>query len=424
MPNYTADRFRVTQGSFIQGSFWVVIAIFVNLACVAYGQEALKPAEPPAQVDSDSSHLEKQADSQLLSVGEPSVETVVSKQLSAQIVANFTGRKYRLGPNDVLTISVYDAPEFSQENLLVQPDGNITLAPFGAIDVAGTTIDALQKDVSERLKYYLNDPKVTVKLERTKPFQVYVTGGVLRPGAYEMVTDISRIQMVSNAGSPGVLMERKLPLLSNVLVAAGGLKYDADLEHVKVRNRFDGSSFEINVLDLIQNGNTEQDLFLIAGDSVEVPSLPTPYALDDQKYRAMLGSSVFQKDIPVKVYGYVNKPGLYLLDGAQSANLNSAIGQAGGYLATEASYSPTKVYVSRVDGNGHLTTTTIDPRENDLALRPNDIVYVPNKVVPRVGKAFDYMTRVVMPFASLAAGMNNWALLFDPTRFNVNLNTR
>jgi protein involved in polysaccharide export with SLBB domain len=424
MSIFTADRFRLIKARFIQGLFLAAIVIFVNLPCVAYSQEALQPQALQVGPGRDDSQLKKHTDRALISVGEPSVETVASKQLSAQIVANFTGRKYRLGPNDVLSISVYDAPEFSQDNLLVQPDGNITLAPFGAIDVAGTTIDALQKDVSERLKYYLNDPKVTVKLERTKPFQVYVTGGVLRPGAYEMVTDISRIQMVSNVGSPGVLMERKLPLLSNVLVAAGGLKYDADLEHVKVRNRFDGSSFEINVLDLIENGNTEQDLFLIAGDSVEVPSLPTPYALDDQKYRAMLGSSVFQKDIPVKVYGYVNKPGLYLLDGAQSANLNSAIGQAGGYLATEASYSPTKVYVSRVDDNGHLTTTTVDPRQSDMALRPNDIVYVPNKVVPRVGKAFDYMTRVVMPFASLAAGMNNWALLFDPSRFNVNLNTR
>lgn len=397
-----------------------VLAAVVSLSGFAYGEDANDQAFHPAAPQQPAKQ-----ESRLISVGDPSVETVSSQQLNAHIVANFTGRKYRLGPNDVLTVSVYDSPEFSQENLLVQPDGNITLAPFGSIDAAGMTIDQLQKDVTERLKYYLNDPRVTVKLERTKPFQVYVTGGVLRPGAYEMVTDVSRIQMVTNTGAnPGILMERKLPLLSNVLVAAGGLRYDADLEHVKVRNRFDGSSFEINVLDLVQNGNTEQDLFLIAGDSVEVPALPTPYAVDETKYKAMLGASMFQKEIPVKVYGYVNKPGVYMLDGAQSANLNSAIGQAGGYLATEASYAPTKVYISRVDGNGHLTTTTVDPRKEDMTLRPNDIVYVPNKVVPRVGKAFDYLTRIVVPFTSIAAGANNWALLFDPTRFNVNVNTR
>lgn len=391
----------------------VALASLLAFSSTAYcqdSQQAVTPGTP--------------AERKLISIGEPSFEQVSNTQINAKIVANFTGRKYRLGPNDVLTVAVYDSPEFSQKDLLVQPDGNITIAPFGSIDVAGLTIDELQREISDRLKYYLNQPKVTVKLERTKPFQVYVTGGVLRPGAYEMVTDVSRIQMVNNLGFPGVLMERKLPLLSNVLVAAGGLRYDADFEHVKVRNRFDGSTFEINLLDLVQNGNTEQDLFLVAGDSVEVPSLPTPYAVNDKHYQSMLGASFFQRDIPVKVVGYVNKPGVYMLDGAQSANLNSAIGQAGGYLATEASYAPTKVYVSRVDKNGHLTTTTVDPRHDDMSLRPNDVVYVPNKITPRVGKAFDYVARIVLPIASMAAGANNWALLFDPGRFNVNVNTR
>lgn len=366
-----------------------------------------------------------QAQQPLISIGEPSLENMASQPLNAHIIANYTGRKYRLGPNDILSVSVYDSPEFSQESMLVQPDGNITLAPFGSINVAGMTIEELQKDLTERLKFYLNKPQVTVKLDHTKPFQVYVAGAVLRPGPYEMLTDISRNQMVQST-APGLVLERKLPLLSNILVASGGLRYDADLEHVKIHNKFDGASFEVNLLDLVQNANSDQDLFLIAGDSVEVPVLPTPYAVDEKKYKTMLGSSIFQKDIPVKVYGYVNKPGLLLLDGAQSANLNSAIGAAGGYLATEASYAPNKVYISRVDANGHMTTTTVDPRHEDMSLRPNDVVYVPNKITPRVGRAFDYLTRVVAPLGAIAAGANSWALLFDPTRFNTinNVNNR
>jgi len=374
-------------------------------------------------VDSTPAKTEPQTTTphtQLISIGEPSLDKISSQQLNAHIIANYTGRKYRLGPNDVLSVSVYDSPEFSQTELLVQPDGNITLAPFGSINVAGVTIDALQKDLTERLKFYLNNPQVTVKLDRTKPFQVYVAGAVLRPGPYEMLTDINRNQMVSST-TPGLVLERRLPLLSNVLVACGGLRYDADLEHVKIHNKFDGSSFEVNLLDLVQNANSDQDLFLIAGDSVEVPVLSTPYAVDEKKYKAMLGTSIFQKEIPVKVYGYVNRPGLIMLDGAQSANLNSAIGQAGGYLATEASYAPTKVYISRVDANGHLTTTTVDPRHEDMSLRPNDVVYVPNKITPRIGKAFDYVARIITPLGAVASGMNSWALLFDPTRYSLNI---
>lgn len=358
------------------------------------------------------------AGKQLIAVGEPTIEKVDGPQLNARIMANYTGRKYRLGPNDVLAVAVYDSPEFSQEGLLVQPDGNITLAPFGSVQVAGMTIEELQTDLTDRLKYYLKKPRVTVKIEHTKPFQVYVTGEVMHPGAYEMVTDMLRMQMVMNI-SEGVLIERKLPLLTNILVASGGLKYDADMEHVKIHNRFDDSTFEVNLLDLLKGSNTMQDMFLIAGDSVEVPKLASPYAVSDEKYKAMLGSSVFQKEIPVRVFGYVNKPGVIMLDGAQSANLNSAIMNAGGYLSTEASYSPTRVYVSRVDGNGHLTTREVDPRHEDMTLRPNDVVYVPNKITPRIGHAFDYLARVVIPLGAIAASGNSWALLFNPSRYLV-----
>jgi len=364
----------------------------------------------------------KSSNSQMIAIGEPAVQKVDGAQLTARIMANYTGRKYRLGPNDVLAVSVYDSPEFSQQDLLVQPDGNMTLAPFGAVPVAGMTIEDLQSDLTERLKYYLKNPLVTVKVQHTKPFQVYVTGEVMHPGSYEMVTDMLRMQMVTNIAD-GVLIERKLPLLTNILVASGGLKYDADVEHVKVHNRFDDSTYVVNLLDLLQGNNTSQDMFMIAGDSIEVPKLPTPYALSEDKYKAMLGSSVFQKEIPVRVFGYVNKPGVIMLDGAQSANLNSAIMNAGGYLASEASYSPTRVFVSRVDGNGHLATREVDPRHEDMILRPNDVVYVPNKITPRIGHAFDYLARVVIPLGSIATGANSWALLFNPTRYTVQSNS-
>jgi len=77
-----------------------------------------------------------------------------------------------------------------------------------------------------------------------------------------------------------------------------------------------------------------------------------------------------------------------------------------------------------VDGNGHMATVAINPRKEDMTLRPNDIVYVPSKPIPTAGRAFDFLNRVVAPLAGIANGYNNWALLFDPTRFNVNVSTR
>lgn len=382
------------------------------------GSASAAGVDPKANTDQD--HLFIQANA-------PDAGSSDSQQqLNARIIQNYTGRKYRLGPNDVIGVAVYDSPEFSQDNVLIMPDGNINVNPFGSLNVAGMTIDDLQNDLTERLRTYLNSPLVTVKLEKTKPFNVYVSGAVLRPGSYELMTDISRNQMLSNT-APGVILQRVSPLLSNVLVATGGLRYDADLEHVKVHNKFDNSSYEVNLLDLAMTGNSDQDMYLIAGDSVEVPHLSSPYAVDENKYKAMLGASFFQKEIPVKVYGFVNRPGLIMLDAAQSANLNSAIGAAGGYLSTpnfDSAYSPSKIYISRVDGSGHMATTTVDPRKDDMTLRPNDIVYVPSKTIPKVGRAFDYVARIISPLAAIGSGANAWSLLFDPTRFNVNAGIR
>lgn len=340
--------------------------------------------------------------------------------LEAHIYHSYTGRKYLLGPNDILNIKVYDTEEFDHENVLVQPDGNIVMAPFGSIDVAGKTIDELRTNLEDRMKYYLNDPHVAVQLVHSKPFTVYVSGAVLKPGSYELVTDVARNQMLADQ-TPEVLVERKTPLLSNVLVAAGGIQHDADLEHVKISNSIDGSSHEVNLLELITKGDTANDLYLIAGDSIHVPRLSTPYAVKDEHYNALLGSTVFQKSIPVKVYGYVSTPGLVRLDAAQSANLNSAIVSAGGYQATQGSHPPDKVFVSRIGENGQMVTRTVDPQREDMVLHPNDIVYVPNKSRSEAGKAFDYASRIIMPIAGIASSFNNWSLMFNPTRFQTNI---
>lgn len=407
-------RSIASKCALVLGAALIAVAPFSMQAANAADAQ-LKPATP-------------EAERVLLSIGEPTSDAVQpgSQPLQAGVYANYVGRKYRLGPNDVFTVSVYDSPEFNYEKVLVQPDGNVILAPFGSIQVAGMTIDEFREDLQDRLKAYLNNPQVTVRLDTTKPFTVYVSGAVLKPGGYEMVTDVFRNQNFANS-TPEVQLERKSPLLSNILVAAGGLNYDADLEHVQVVNKFDNSTFEVNLLELIQTGNSDQDLFLVAGDSIHVPRLATPYAVDEEKYKAMLGSTVFQKTIPVKVYGYVNQPGLVRLESAQSANLMSAVTAAGGYLREKeasASYSPKEIFVSRTDANGRLVTRKVDPRHEDMTLYPNDIVYVPEKVIPKIGKGFDYATRIIAPFVGVASALNNWSLLLDPTRFNVTVNGR
>lgn len=325
---------------------------------------------------------------------------------------SFYARKYKLGPNDIISISVYDSPEFTQEKIRVQPDGKIVIVPLGPIVVAGMTIDELHDLLIERYKYYLNDPRVTIKFEKPRPFVVYVAGAVLNPGSYELNMDPTQ-EFITSA----IIIERKSPLLSNVLIAAGGLSYDADLEHVLIKNDLDKTEFEVNILELIEKGDANQDVYLVYGDSIVVPRLPTPIGVSVEKYKKFASSTMGQKEIPVKVLGYVNNPGLIKLDTTQSLTLNSALAAAGGYYK-DTPYAPKIVYLSRIDNNGKLVTTTVNPMKDDVTLMPKDIIYVPEKPRPIVGRAFDYLQRVINPFNTFGAAYNNWALMFDPKRYN------
>ncbi len=321
----------------------------------------------------------------------------------------FVTRKYILGPNDILSINLLGISEFNQDNIRIQPDGNIVLPPLGLFKAAGLTIEELREDLIEGYKKYVKNPQVFINLTQSRPFIVYISGGVLNPGGYELNTITNHSTYSSK---PETFIERKTPILTNILIAAGGISYDADVEHIKITNQFEGTSFEVNLLDIIENGDSDQDIYLMSGDSIFVPKVKNPLAIDDQKYRRYAGSVVFQRTVPVKVYGYVNTPGLIKLDPAQSLNINSAITAAGGYLKDSA-YAPSKVYLSRLTPEGTFVTRKVNPRVSDVMMMPNDVVYVPEKWRPLLGKTFDYLTRMIEPFYRFSRGYNSWDDMFN-----------
>jgi len=334
-------------------------------------------------------------------------------QYSLYLSKGFTARKYILGPNDVISISFLDMPNLNQENVRVQPDGKILLAPSGSIDVAGLTLDETKDMLSQNYKTFIKNPQISIKLVESRPFIVYVTGAVLNPGSYELNT-ATNTSLLSSM-KPETYIERKAPILSNILVAAGGLSHDADLEHIVVTNKAENSQYEINLMNLLDKGDVDQDIYLMTGDNVYVPRLPTPLAVNEEKYKRFASATFSPHSIPVKVYGYVNNPGLIKLDSSQSLNLNSAITAAGGYLR-ESAYAPKKVFLSRADVSGKLVTKVVNPMSSDIAIMPNDIIYVPEKGRPLIGKAFDYMTRIILPASTFASAYNGWAEMFDPGR--------
>ncbi len=331
--------------------------------------------------------------------------------------SSYNCRSYVLGPDDVLSIYVYDNSDFDQENVRIQPDGNVVLSPLGTINISGLKMDEFEKLLMENYKYYLNDPKLTIKLEEKRPFFVYITGGVQNPGSYELVTNAQANQSTSS-DRPEVQIDRKTPMLSNVLVASGGITHDADLENIVITNKYTKESINVNLMTMLNDGDSDQDVYLMPGDNIYVPRLITPFAVDENKYKLYAKATFSPKNIPVRVFGYVSRPGLIRLDSADSLTLNSAITAAGGYQFDTA-YASKKVYISRADANGKLVTKAVNPMSKDVVLMPNDIIYVPHGARPVVGRFFDYLTRIFTPANTFASTYNNWALMFEPTRYQV-----
>lgn len=94
--------------------------------------------------------------------------------------------EHRIGPDDVLEITVFDAPELSRSGR-VSDRGEISLPLLGAVHAAGLTPRELELALEERLRQsYMLEPHVSVQLSEIHGSEIYVMGEVNRPGAFPL----------------------------------------------------------------------------------------------------------------------------------------------------------------------------------------------------------------------------------------------
>ncbi len=108
--------------------------------------------------------------------------------------------RYRIGPQDVLSVSVWNHPEFNPQQTqttpgtpttdqtagatgyLVDAEGNIYLPLIGNVHVAGKTIAELRPIITKRLSTYIRSPQLFLRVVDFRSRKVYVMGEVLKPG--------------------------------------------------------------------------------------------------------------------------------------------------------------------------------------------------------------------------------------------------
>ena len=107
---------------------------------------------------------------------------------------------YRIGPMDVLDISVFKVPELSK-TVQVTDTGTVNLPLVGEIPAAGRTAQEMERDLTSKLgATYLQNPQVTVYVKEANSQRVTISGAVKSPGVFPLKGTTSLLQSIAMAG--------------------------------------------------------------------------------------------------------------------------------------------------------------------------------------------------------------------------------
>lgn len=107
---------------------------------------------------------------------------------------------YVIGEGDGLDIAVWGVKELNT-SVRVRPDGKITIAGLGDVKASGFTPTGLQGNLAELLKNLVKNPIVTVTVRDITNSRVYVFGGGVAPGVYDLNRRTTLLQLLCSIGT-------------------------------------------------------------------------------------------------------------------------------------------------------------------------------------------------------------------------------
>ena len=253
----------------------------------------------------------------------------IAQVASAQTAqtAPATPNEYRLGPGDVVRVSVYQNPDLTLETRISE-SGVASYPLLGTVRLGGNTVSQAEKLIADGLRNgnFVKQPQVSVMLLQVRGSQASVLGQVNRPGRYPIEVADMR--------------------LSDLLAAAGGIAPSGADTLTLVGTR-DGKPTRqvIDLPGLFRSPSRSDDVIIQNGDVIYVERAPMVY-----------------------IYGEVQRPGPMRLEREMTVMQALATGGGLNLRGTEKG-----LRVHRRDADGKLQV--IEPKMDDL-LREGDVVYV------------------------------------------------
>jgi polysaccharide export outer membrane protein len=227
----------------ISSKYWlykgVAVAVLAS-ACMATAQDT-----GSAQTDS------KSAKNMAALKSEPAMSSADTKTGGADPSATKLFSEYRIGEQDVLTITVWREPELSG-TVMVRPDGMVTLPLLNDVHAAGLTPDELKSALTEKLGPFVNSPQVTVAVREINSRKVFIIGQVGHEGSYRINSTTTVLQIIAEAG---------------------GLRDFANRKGIYVLRTVNGSQqrLSFNYEKVIRGKDSKDNILLRPGDTIVIP---------------------------------------------------------------------------------------------------------------------------------------------------------
>jgi polysaccharide export outer membrane protein len=291
-----------------------------------------------------------------------------------------TAQEYRIGPEDVLNINVFEAQELNRE-VRVSASGEISLPLLGSVRAAGLTPRELEFVFQELLhRTYMKDPHVSVFVREMQSHPVSVMGAVRRPGVFQIRGSKTLLEVLSlaegladDAGETVIILRGAAlsqepdratyhPALTDQPSSAAAQNTGEAQAASSVRNgnpSISESAVQVDLKDLLESSDSRNNPMVHPGDIVKVTRAGVVY-----------------------VIGEVRKPGGFALKSNESISVVQALALSEGLTRTAAKAN---ARIIRTDPkNGERKETPIDlgkiltGKAPDPMLEAKDIVFVPN----------------------------------------------
>lgn len=291
-------------------------------------------------------------------------EVSVSQMQSAQAMLPLQHEEYKVGPDDVLSISIFEweaKEETKTLQLRVSETGIISLPAVGSLRVADRSVQEIQRLIERALvaKEVLQEPRVGVWVSEFSARKISVIGAVTKPGAYPIHQNVSTIlSMLSMAGGPR----------DDAANTAYVIRVDPDSQNtVRIKVDLEG---------LLHNQTSDLNLLLIPDDTVYVPVAPRLF-----------------------VYGAVDRPGAFAFQ--RQMRILEAVAIAGG-LTPYANAGDVTLIRRADDGTEQIYYADLvrieSGRDPNVYMRDGDILRIGESKPKRIFDAFCNMIRGLFSF--------------------------